>query len=117
MSDRKPAVGGVFEATYKQFYTWASVASVRLPTQPAAELAISGGVRPTFAGIDFDLGVTYFAYPGEALPSNGINYWEAALRGDFKISESWRAAGGLCVFARRLKHRSVELLRRGRPWL
>ena len=94
LSDRKPAVGGVFEATYKQFYTWASAASVRLPTQPAAELAISGGVRPTFAGIDFDLGVTYFAYPGEALPSNGINYWEAALRGDFKLTESWRAAAG-----------------------
>ena len=32
LSDRKPAVGGVFEATYKQFYTWASAASVRLPT-------------------------------------------------------------------------------------
>ncbi len=38
--------------------------------------------------------MTYFAYPGEALPSNGINYWEAALRADYKISESWRAAGG-----------------------
>ena len=94
LSDRKPAVGGVFEATYKQFYTWVSAASVRLPTRPDAELGIAGGVRPTFAGIDFDLGITYFAYPGEALPSSGINYWEAALRGDFKITESWRGAAG-----------------------
>ena len=94
LSDRKPAVGGVVEATYKQFYTWASVASVRLPTRPDAELAIAAGWRPTFGGIDFDLGATYFAYPGEALPSNGINYWEAALRGDFKITDSWRGAAG-----------------------
>jgi len=94
LSDHKPAVGGIFEATYGMFYVWTSVASVRLPTRPDAELGFSGGVRPSFAGIDFDLGVTYFAYPGEALPSNGINYWEAALRADYKISDSWRAAGG-----------------------
>lgn len=94
LSDRKPAVGAVFEATYSQFYTWVSAASVRLPTKPDAELAVSAGVRPTFGGIKFDLGATYFAYPGEALPSNGINYWEAAVRADYTISESWRAAGG-----------------------
>lgn len=94
LSDRKPAVGGVFEATYGVFYAWTSTASVHLPTRPAAELAFSGGIRPSFAGIDFDLGVTYFAYPNEALPSNGISFWEAALRADYKISESWRAAGG-----------------------
>ena len=94
LSDHKPAVGGLFEATYGMFYAWTSVASVRLPTRPDAELGFSGGVRPSFAGIDFDLGVTYFAYPGEALPSNGINYWETALRADYKISDAWRAAGG-----------------------
>ena len=94
LSDRKPAVGGVFEATYGMLYAWTSAATVRLPTKPAAELGVSGGIRPSFAGINFDLGITYFAYPGEALPSNGINYWEAALRADYKISDSWRAAGG-----------------------
>ena len=94
LSDRKPAVGGLFEATYGQFYAWTSVATVRLPTRPDAELGFSGGIRPSLAGIDFDLGVTYFAYPGEAVPGNGINYWEAALRADYKISESWRVAGG-----------------------
>jgi len=94
LSDHKPAAGGIFEATYGLLYAWTSVATVRLPTKPDAELGLSGGVRPSFAGIDFDLGVTYFAYPGEAMPSNGINYWEAALRADYKISDSWRAAGG-----------------------
>jgi uncharacterized protein (TIGR02001 family) len=94
LSDHKPAVGSIVEVTYGQFYAWTSVATVRLPSKPDAELGLSGGIRPSFAGIDFDLGVTYFAYPGEALPGNGINYWEAALRADYRISESWRIAGG-----------------------
>src|SRR5262249_36603107 len=36
------------------------------------------------------------AYPGEALPgvTQGINYWEAAIRGDRSIGESIRVAGG-----------------------
>jgi uncharacterized protein (TIGR02001 family) len=94
LSDRRPAIGGVFEVTYGQYYAWLSAASVHLPTQPAAELGLSAGIRPSLAGIDFDLGVTYFAYPDEALPSSGINYWEAALRADYKITETWRVAGG-----------------------
>jgi hypothetical protein len=43
------------------------VATVKLPTQPSAELTLAGGIRPTIATIDFDLGVTHFAYPGERL--------------------------------------------------
>jgi uncharacterized protein (TIGR02001 family) len=72
------------------------VATVNLPTEPAAELTAAGGIRPKIANIDFDLGVTYFAYPGERLPgeTNGINYWEAVIRGDRSIGESMRIAAG-----------------------
>ncbi len=62
-------------------YAGTIVATVKLPTQPAAEFTVAGGIRPKIANIDFDLGMTYFAYPGERLPGEtGINYWEAAIR-------------------------------------
>jgi hypothetical protein len=35
-----------------------------LPTQPAAEIAVSGGVRPKIGDIDLDLRATYYLYPG-----------------------------------------------------
>ena len=96
LSDRKPAVGAAIEATYALLYAGVTVASVKLPTQPAAEISMSGGIRPTLGKIDLDLGVTYFRYPGEdpATESKGIDYWEAAIRGETKLTESIRIGGG-----------------------
>jgi uncharacterized protein (TIGR02001 family) len=96
LSDHGPAAGAAIEATFGQLYAGSTVASVRLPTQPIAEFTMAGGFRPKIGNIDFDLGVTYFAYPGERLPgeTGGINYWEAVIRGDTRISESIRAAAG-----------------------
>jgi uncharacterized protein (TIGR02001 family) len=96
LSDHKPAVGAAIEATFAQFYAGVAVASVKLPTQPAAEIAISGGVRRTIADINFDLGATYFLYPGETTigVTEGVDYWEAAIRADKRIGESVRVAGG-----------------------
>ncbi|UGY17563.1 TorF family putative porin [Bradyrhizobium septentrionale] len=96
LSDHGPAVGAAFEARFGSLYAGTTVATVKLPTQPAAELTFAGGIRPTIATIDLDLGVTYFAYPGERLPgeTNGINYWEAVIRGDRKIGEQVRVAAG-----------------------
>lgn len=95
LSDRKPAVGGGVEATYGLLYGGMTAASVRLPTQPSGEITFSGGVRPKLGNIDFDLGVTYFLYPGEMPnPTNGIEYWEGALRAVAPIGESIRVAGG-----------------------
>jgi uncharacterized protein (TIGR02001 family) len=96
LSDRGPAAGAAFEARFGALYAGTTVATVKLPTQPIAEFTMTGGIRPKIAGIDFDLGVTYFAYPGERLPgeTNGINYWEAVVRGDRSIGESIRVAAG-----------------------
>ena len=98
LSDRRPAVGAGLEATLGAFYAGTTVTSVKLPTQPAAEITFGGGVRPKLWGIDFDLGWTYFLYPGEAPPAagapDGIEYWEALLRADYKIRETLRVAGG-----------------------
>ncbi|MGB6351113.1 MAG: TorF family putative porin [Pseudolabrys sp.] len=93
LSDHKPAVGAAMEATFAQLYAGVSVASVKLPTQPAAEIAVSGGVRPKIGDIDFDLRMTYYLYPGEVGTTNGIDYWEAGIRADKQITESIRVAG------------------------
>lgn len=91
-----PAAGAAFEGRFNSVYVGASVATVKLPTEPAAELTIAGGLRRKIADIDFDLGVTYFAYPNEKRPgeTDGINYWEAAIRGDKSLGESVRVAAG-----------------------
>ena len=68
LSDHGPAAGAAVEATFGALYAGTTVATVKLPTQPAAEFTMAGGIRPKIANIDFDLGVTYFAYPGERLP-------------------------------------------------
>jgi uncharacterized protein (TIGR02001 family) len=96
LSDRGPAVGAAIEATYALLYAGATVASVKLPTKPAAEISMSGGIRPTLGMIDLDLGVAYFHYPGEdpAAESKGIDYWEAAIRAETKLGESLRVGGG-----------------------
>jgi uncharacterized protein (TIGR02001 family) len=96
LSGHGPAAGAAVEATLGPLYAGTTAASVKLPTQPLAEFTVAGGVRPKLAGVDFDLGVTYFAYPREKLPgeTHGINYWEAAIRGDRAIGESFRIAGG-----------------------
>ena len=94
LSDHKPAVGAAAEATFAQFYAGVAIASVKLPTQPAAEITMSGGVRRKIADINFDLGVTYYLYPGETSVSPSVDYWETAIRADKRISEYVRVAGG-----------------------
>jgi uncharacterized protein (TIGR02001 family) len=96
LSDHQPAAGAAVEATYGPLYAGTTVATVKLPTQPIAEVTMAGGIRPKIADVNFDLGVTYFDYPGERLPgeTNGINYWEAVIRGDRSIGDSIRIASG-----------------------
>jgi len=78
------------------FYAGVAVASVKLPTQPSAEISASAGLRKTIADINFDLGATYFLYPGETAVAGaeGIDYWEAAFRADKRIAEFIHIAGG-----------------------
>jgi uncharacterized protein (TIGR02001 family) len=96
LSDRKPAAGAAIEATYAWLYAGVAVATVKLPTEPFAEITLSSGIRPTLGKINFDLGLTYFLYPSERLPgpTNGIDYREAGARADTQIGESVRVAAG-----------------------
>jgi uncharacterized protein (TIGR02001 family) len=97
LSDRRPAVGAGIEASFASLYAGATAASVRLPTNPNAEFTVATGVRPTIGPVDFDVGWTYFSYPGKGLgpETPTIDYWETALRADTRLGESWRAAAGV----------------------
>jgi hypothetical protein len=93
LSAHQPAVGAAFEATLGMLYGGASVATVKLPSEPVAEIAMSGGIRPKLGDVQFDFGATYFAYPGETPPlgvTAGIHYWEAIARADTKVGELLR---------------------------
>jgi len=96
LSDHKPAVGAAFEAAFSMFYAGVAVASVKLPTQPSAEISASAGLRKTIADINFDFGATYFLYPGETSVGGGegTDYWEAAFRADKRVAEFIHVAGG-----------------------
>lgn len=68
-----PAAQGYIEASYNLLYLggWASSVDFgkertragNLQTAADLELSVYGGVRPTWKGISFDLGVFYYAYP------------------------------------------------------
>src|SRR5258708_105160 len=94
LSDHQPAVGAVFEARYGNFYGGSTITSVKLPTDPAAELSFSSGVRPSLSGIDFDFGFTYLLYPGQ-VSATAPDYWEFVARADKKLTEQVRIAAGL----------------------
>ena len=93
LSAHQPAVGAAFEARFGSFYAGSTITSVKLPSDPAAELSFAGGFRPSLSGFDFDIGVTYFLYPGEV---RGVDtdYFELVARVDRKLTEKVRVAAG-----------------------
>jgi hypothetical protein len=79
-SDRGPSVSGYIEPRFKimpnlELYAGVGGLSVKLPTDPGAEIDIYGGIRPTLGPVSFDFGVMYYYYPREqqifGLPTGG----------------------------------------------
>jgi uncharacterized protein (TIGR02001 family) len=93
LTNHNPVVGAGAEAAFGLCYAGATVASVQLPTNPAAEFSFTGGIRPKIWNIEFDFGVTYLLYPGET-PGSDTDYWEAVARADYKITEAVGIAAG-----------------------
>jgi uncharacterized protein (TIGR02001 family) len=69
-SDRGPAVTAYFEPRYNinpnlQLYAGVAGTSVKLATDPTAEIDFYAGIRPTFGPVAFDFGFIYYWYPRE----------------------------------------------------
>ncbi len=84
LSARRPTAAMSIDAEWRGLYFTTNFQSVKLPTNPAAEITLAGGYRWSIAGFNFDLGASYFYYPGE-IPTDTAtktNYWEYALNVD-----------------------------------
>jgi uncharacterized protein (TIGR02001 family) len=80
LSAHQPAVGAGIEIDRGSFYFKFEPHSVKLPTNPSAELGFSGGwCREVIDKIKLDLGVTYLYYAGEIPvgPVTSTSYAEA----------------------------------------
>lgn len=66
-SNRKPSpqAYGELQLLDNMFYLGLAAYRVDLPTQPQAEIDLTGGWRPKWGPLTFDLGFIYYAYPGE----------------------------------------------------
>lgn len=94
-SARRPAAASSIDIQYGWFYVSGELRSVKLPTNPAAELTLSGGVRRTLADIDFDVSATYFYYPGET-PSEtqtATDYWQGGISASRRFMDVFTLAG------------------------
>ena len=69
-SAHQPAVGTYVDAQQGWLYGYANFNSVRFSTNPAGELTVTGGARPTLGPFEFDIGVEYYYYPGEIGPEH-----------------------------------------------
>lgn len=75
------AVQGSFDLTHTvakvPVYVGAWASNVDFGTQTDVEIDIYGGLKPTLAGLNLDLGFTYFYYPGsDSGLANGLDYVE-----------------------------------------
>src|SRR3954462_12053741 len=74
-SNHKPSVAAYFEPRYNvnkdlQLYVGVSAESISFANRAAAEVAIYGGIRPTFGAFAFDIGVWGYLYPGGSCADN-----------------------------------------------
>lgn len=89
LSARRPTAALNIDAQWRGFYVNTNFQSVNLPTNPAAEITLAGGYRWELAKFNFDLGASYFYYPGEVATDTATktNYWEYALNVDRDLTE------------------------------
>jgi uncharacterized protein (TIGR02001 family) len=95
LSARGPSVSSAVEVARGGFYVAGQVYTVRLPTDPAAELTLTGGIRHEVAGIAFDLSAEYYYYPGETpTPGSGTtNYWQYGISASRRIFDAFEIVG------------------------
>jgi uncharacterized protein (TIGR02001 family) len=82
LSAHQPSIGTAMDVQRGWFYLTGEAYSVKLPTNPVAELVLSGGIRPKVGPFDFDLGVSYFWYPRETPvgATTDTDFWEVSGR-------------------------------------
>jgi uncharacterized protein (TIGR02001 family) len=78
-SDQGPAVQGTVEAAYGIFYAGTFASNIDFDDSPPdanLEIDLYGGIRPTWNGVTFDLGIIYYAYPEAKDKGADLDYVE-----------------------------------------
>ena len=97
-SDRGPAVFAYFEPRFNiapniQLYAGIAGTSVKLATDPAAEIDFYGGIRPTFGPVAFDIGFIYYYYPNERAIDGVIITAPPAFNTTISDTDFWEVYG------------------------
>jgi uncharacterized protein (TIGR02001 family) len=97
-SDRGPSVYGYFEPRYNinkvwQLYAGIAGYSVKLATDPAAEIDFYGGVRATIGQWAFDVGALYYYYPREREIDGVIVTAPPAFNTTLQDTDYWEVYG------------------------
>jgi uncharacterized protein (TIGR02001 family) len=89
-TDSKPAVQGGLEWAYTfkndiSIYTgiWASNVDFDDGDQAQAEVDLTGGVRGTIDKFSWQLGFTYYYYPGAKVAGDQYDYYEFSVKGGY----------------------------------
>ena len=86
LAAHQPSVGAYVDAQQGWLYVYTNFNSVRFSTDPAGELTMAVGARPTLGPFEFDIGAEYYYYPGEIGPEHS-NYWEAHATVSHKLTD------------------------------
>lgn len=75
-SNHQPSVAAYVEPLQHQkdmqLYVGTSAESISFANRAAAEVDVYGGIRPTFGGAAFDIGVCGYLYPGGRCADNVV---------------------------------------------
>jgi len=98
-SGRGAAVSGYFEGRVGWFYAGIAGYSVKLATDPTAEIDLTVGVRPTWGNFTLDAGFVYYYYPHEIpFAVNGVgntDFWEIYAKPSYVINDIFTVSGGI----------------------
>ncbi len=91
-TDSKPAVQGALEWAYTfkndiSLYTgvWASNVDFDDGDQAQVEIDFTGGVRGTIDKFSWQLGFTYYYYPGAKVAGDQYDYYEFSVKGGYDL--------------------------------
>ena len=105
-SDRSwsPAAYGELQLFDNFLYAGVAAYRVDLPTDPAAEVDLTAGIRPKFGPLTFDFGVIHYYYPheeqlidlaGTALTPRNTDFTEFAGKVSWNIQDALILGGGV----------------------
>ena len=97
-TDESPAIQGGFDATFGSsgFYAGAWASNINFGTGGAnMELDVYGGYKFAVGGVNVDVGVIGYLYPGAADDAAELDYWEGYIKPSIALSKEFTLGGAI----------------------